>query len=1832
MRKKLKKALSNVLTVAIVLALLPITAIPVKADTEGNVSVSTYTELSDAISDSSTDTIDVTADIVVDAQLDVSKDLTIYGNGHTISVPVPGFSDAGTYNNSPSAFRVFQITSGTVAIENATIKGGVASKGSGIFVQSGATLNLNNVTISNSGGENYPGGGICNNGGTVFLNSCNIIRNGGRYGGGFLNLSGGKMFVENCSFSENRSLSTGGGGGAGENQAYLYINNSTFSNNKSTELGGAINNYRGTGYILNSTFSGNVNVSNHYEGGAMRSSGDITLINDIFAYNYTSTDGSTYTLNDFDTSFWSGVTAYNCIFHGSTCTGTDITQYNGAPDGSDDALFTGGSTSQVLSADGSLYGNATIYQPYLAKVAGAITTSVPLKSGSDALEAGIPTAFSNGDGTPIIGYYTNDTWTELTDTDCSDLSQYQVTTDQNDSNRNTTAPALGAVESTVDSLSMVKVNKTLGGTVIGGSVFGDTYADGDPVTLTAIPDNRYQFKEWDDASGSQLSTDNPYSFIVSSDVTVTPVFEQLAPGSYIITYIGNGNTSGSVPETSGMVLTEDSTISQNTGSLEKTGYTFSGWNTRANGSGDSYAAETSYEGTSSGNLTLYAQWTTAAPITPPAVHLGSAVKNGDDYNFPNVSIEGSGIKTILISFSSSVTNGDAIILPTSDGSNYTIDDFTVSTTSANNDYTKRINIVDGATAEAVQEYLQNIDFSITDSFQTIKVIITSDTVERDTFYNIDTQHYYQYIPYTSSELSGSNNPTWMDAYDLAKDMTFMGRSGYLATITSLDEDEYVYSLSGDSVGWLGGTVLKPGEEDGTLYYDSFSSNDEDCVNNWYWACGPERGDVFYSARTYDEHNGSDDSESYYNWAPTEPNNGGDENCLSVLCGDEVPGGIKDTIFSWNDISYGSTGTTTSAAHGYFVEYGNLTVGSTEATPTTYATGSGIVSDTSYDLALDITVDGNAPTSMALKLDQATYDLTNSDGTFTTDNVPAATYNLYVNGKDTGTDILVDGSNISPLTLYTVRFDTTSEGTASNSSISVTVNGSSIENETAIVAGSTVILTAEGTGSITGTYTYLWSGDGTNNETTKTLTIDSLNGPINADCTVTGEYPATYTVSLDAKGGTINSGNVISYTFGDVITLPTDVVKENSTFAGWYENPNFSGNPVTEIAATDAGNKTYYAKWTYTVSGTITEHEGNGANGATVIIRGNNTVPKQTTADSNGVYSFSEITAGEYNIIATLGDQTQTTLIVVTDRNVTDANVTLPPGTKNSVIEIVNGTEGTPDIVIGNLEQQFTSTDNDYSVEPGNKLEIKLTVEEKSQENANGASNIQTLANGKLVNMYLDMKVTKTKTGAQTSVEQLSTVSSLLKIVIPYDLTGKTDVTVYRVHDGIAAAMTEQPYSTNAPAVECFMVNSSKNQITVWSKNFSTYAVGYSSSTESYTVSYDDNGATSGGLPSNATVNGGTPWNSPGNTGNLSKSGYVFKGWALTNDASATISSYTINKDTTFFAVWKKKTNSDDNYTITISPSDGGSISPSGTIDVTVGESKIFTFKADEGYSISEVLIDGESVGAVNSYTLKNISGNHTIKVKFAKTKENQNDQNNGETEKDNTNAKGLPYYINKKGNEVFIGFAAEIDSDMKYLAPDGAEVLFKENPKNFTDIAGRWSEPYINFVTERELFVGTGENLFSPENGMTRAMFATVIGRLYERSYGQIEALNTHTFTDCNYNDYYGNYVDWAAKEGIIDGYGNGEFGPEDQITREQMAAIIYRFAKFLDILPSSMDSNLNYPDANNIPAWANNAALYCQSTNIIAGRDGGNFVPQSTATRAEVSVILENFIKNKFE
>jgi hypothetical protein len=350
-----------------------------------------------------------------------------------------------------------------------------------------------------------------------------------------------------------------------------------------------------------------------------------------------------------------------------------------------------------------------------------------------------------------------------------------------------------------------------------------------------------------------------------------------------------------------------------------------------------------------GNKACY----TAISVTIPAVgiELGEAAFTGGKYYYTDTEVTGDGIRTILIAFSNNVTSGDKINLPAAP------DGFTVSATS--NDYTKRINLDEGVLTSAVQSYLRGVGVEIADETRTVSFTVTTENITTDTFYNIGTEHYYQYIPDTIS--------SWTAAYNTAKNMTYMGRTGYLATVTSLEEDTYLNSLSGGKTGWLGGTILQHQElaADGQ-HYTGF--NTSSIVNTgWYWACGPEIGTIFFSAYTlYPNANSSNaatvdaaNTAYYYNWArgniSYEPNNNnGDEHCLTTLTvtdGGNINYGKHATTFSWNDKAYNTAGTGTWDAKGYFVEYGNRLTGDDGDGGAAFASDSGELALLSGDATL-----------------------------------------------------------------------------------------------------------------------------------------------------------------------------------------------------------------------------------------------------------------------------------------------------------------------------------------------------------------------------------------------------------------------------------------------------------------------------------------------------------------------------------------------------------------------------------------------------------------------------------------------------------------------------------------------------------------------------------------------------------------------------------------------------------------------------------------------------------------------------------------------------------------
>ena len=211
----------------------------------------------------------------------------------------------------------------------------------------------------------------------------------------------------------------------------------------------------------------------------------------------------------------------------------------------------------------------------------------------------------------------------------------------------------------------------------------------------------------------------------------------------------------------------------------------------------------------------------------------------------------------------------------------------------------------------------------------------------------------------------------------------------------------------------------------------------------------------------------------------------------------------------------------------------------------------------------------------------------------------------------------------------------------------------------------------------------------------------------------------------------------------------------------------------------------------------------------------------------------------------------------------------------------------------------------------------------------------------------------------------------------------------------------------------------------------------------------------------------------------------------------------------------------------------------------------------------------------------------------------------------------------------------------KFTMPDDnvtVTVEYSEQASSdYTDVrSDDWFYHAVTFVSDRAYFQGVGDNLFAPYDKMTRAMFVTVLGRL---SQVDTSLYTVSAFEDVPVNSWYGPYVVWANQNNIVLGYGdndgNGkpEFGPDDNITREQMAAIMYRYAIACgyDTSEKNLDWMSAFVDSDQSHAYASDAIAWCVGNGIIHGYD---LTPTETlidplgyATRAQVAQVIQNFV-----
>lgn len=171
---------------------------------------------------------------------------------------------------------------------------------------------------------------------------------------------------------------------------------------------------------------------------------------------------------------------------------------------------------------------------------------------------------------------------------------------------------------------------------------------------------------------------------------------------------------------------------------------------------------------------------------------------------------------------------------------------------------------------------------------------------------------------------------------------------------------------------------------------------------------------------------------------------------------------------------------------------------------------------------------------------------------------------------------------------------------------------------------------------------------------------------------------------------------------------------------------------------------------------------------------------------------------------------------------------------------------------------------------------------------------------------------------------------------------------------------------------------------------------------------------------------------------------------------------------------------------------------------------------------------------------------------------------------------------------------------------------------------GDWYYSAVSYMYENKIMTGLEANVFGPREKVSRAQFATILYRMAQAA----PVAYTERFPDVAQGKFYTDAVLWAAENGIITGYEDGKFGAEDLITREQMAVLLYRYAKYLGLDVSNTNDLSGFPDSGQVSTFAREALQWANAEKIITGNGDGTLAPGASADRAACAMMMKRFME----
>ena len=210
------------------------------------------------------------------------------------------------------------------------------------------------------------------------------------------------------------------------------------------------------------------------------------------------------------------------------------------------------------------------------------------------------------------------------------------------------------------------------------------------------------------------------------------------------------------------------------------------------------------------------------------------------------------------------------------------------------------------------------------------------------------------------------------------------------------------------------------------------------------------------------------------------------------------------------------------------------------------------------------------------------------------------------------------------------------------------------------------------------------------------------------------------------------------------------------------------------------------------------------------------------------------------------------------------------------------------------------------------------------------------------------------------------------------------------------------------------------------------------------------------------------------------------------------------------------------------------------------------------------------------------------------------------------------------GNPRVLPYSVWRDGEVALQVKASGLIRLEERTATFQDVAeGDWFAPYAQFTGARQLFSGVAESTFAPNDAMTRAMVVTVLHRLES----QPQASSDLPFGDVPQGAWYEQAAQWAAENGIIQGVGGNQLAPQDTVTRQQLAVMLYRAAGSPEVTGSTQALE-PFSDGSAVASWAQDAMIWCAEQGILQGDEQGKLNPSGESTRAQVAAMLTRFVE----